>query len=66
MQSKAAGSNAAEEDPNNTSYSFDVDKEDDGGASGGYHGRSRRKRQRTDFPLSHTWLDLSWSTTTTW
>ena len=50
----AAGSSAAEEDPNNTSASFDVDDEVDDGTSTRRHGRSRRKRQRADFPWSHT------------
>ena len=54
MESIAAGSSAAEEDPTNTSASFHVDEEDNDGASGGQHGRSRRKRQRADFPWSHT------------
>jgi hypothetical protein len=54
MESITAGSSAAEEDPNNTSANFDVDKEDDNGASGGQHGWSRRNCQRADFPWSHT------------
>jgi hypothetical protein len=35
MKSITAGSSAAEEDPNNTSASFDVNEEDNDGASGG-------------------------------
>jgi hypothetical protein len=54
MESITAGSSAAEDDPNSTSASFDVNKEDDDSASGGQHGRSRRKRQRANFPWSHT------------
>jgi hypothetical protein len=54
IASITAGKSAAEEDPNKTSASFDVDKEDDVGASGGQHGRSPRKRQSAGFPWSHT------------
>ncbi len=53
MESFTAGSSAAEEDPNNTSASFNVDEEDENGASGA-QGRSHHKRQRADFPWLHT------------